>query len=251
MLPRTSTQSPLFGACLQAKRGRRVLGAGSRRWGTSGGGALGGGPPGGFCGGWGLGWDPVQIPVTNTTPQAAKGQKRLPWACPTAPFLPLPPPPTSNEGLLDQHQPQDPGPRAQPTPTVGLGSMPTGQAPPEPQPAASPIPGSTCPLHPRLHWGDSHLPQESDSELQTISFKGFLVGLDEREEVLGLRQTQHLSPVPTLGWEASQDKTLLTGNTPSRGPGSREERPPSSPPGGPGPSPRRSLCRGAGLRGGR
>ena len=73
-------------------------------------------------------------------------------------------------------------PRALPS-TPTWDSTPTGQAPPRPQevPALS-TPGCVG--------GDSHLPAGVGLRIVNHQLQGLpLVGLDEREEVLGLRQT--------------------------------------------------------------
>lgn len=99
----------------------------------------------------GLGWDPVQIPVADTTPETAKGQKhsiqKLSHVVPQ-PFLSLPPPPANGSEGAERVPPgpmislRTPGTRIQlSTPTMGLWrSMPNGpgppRAPPGPYPAA-------------------------------------------------------------------------------------------------------------------
>lgn len=115
----------------------------------------------------GLGWDPVQIPVANATAQAAKGQKHPPGLVPQ-PFLPLPPPPPSNESYpLDQQQPQDPwaqGPALRPHCGLKVHAHWPG-APQSPTPPPS-DPRKYLPSPPQAALGVTVTSrQESDSEL--------------------------------------------------------------------------------------
>lgn len=151
-----------------------------------------------------LGWDPVQIPVANTTAQTAKDQKHsiqeLSHIVPQ-PFLSLPPHPLMVQGASwTNGQPQDPGAQgpALHTPPWDSGGPCPSKTPPGPHPAAlrpQEVPALSTP---GCVGSYSHLPAGVGLGVINHQLQGLpLVGLDEREEVLGLRQTRGLSPAPS------------------------------------------------------
>lgn len=164
------------------------------------------------CGGWGAGLGSgVDTRSQYHSPDCQSPETFDPGGCPTAlPRSAIPPPPLlamRGKGcLLDQWSSSgslDPEPSLHPPP------WDSGR----PCPVARSSQGSTGPLpcHPPTEevpalstpgcvGSYSHLPAEVGLGVVNHQLQGLpLVGLDECKEVLGLRQSQRLSPTPSTG----------------------------------------------------
>lgn len=191
----------LPGAHVWAGRGWSVLGGGSRWRGTRWWGSRWWGTRRLLVVAGGLGWDPVQIPIANATPQTAKGQKHSIQGLSHSPsYLCHPHPLLAVRVLkgcpLDQWSASGslgPGPSPPPPPWDSGGPCPLARPTQGPTraPPCNPRPQEVPALStPGCIGSNSHLPAGVGLRVINHQLQGLpLMGLDERKEVLGLRQT--------------------------------------------------------------